>query len=296
MSETVSFVIVTRNRCDSVLRCLASVEAQDYPNREIVVVDNGSTDDTLESVRHRFPLVRLVPLARNEGVPAARNRGMKAARGGICIMIDDDARLAEPDAASRAIARLSRDARLACVSFRILDGETGRDALKTVPLARKRVLKDDTPIAYFCGAGFAIRKTSFIEAGRFWEPLEYAGEELDLSCRLLSAGFRLSYAASIPVAHDEIPAGRPRGQWIYHQARNRLWVAARNLPWPYVLTTVLLWWSYLAGKSLLSGERRFFLQGARDGLAGLPRVLKDRRPVTPEIAAEIRRLSGRLWY
>jgi GT2 family glycosyltransferase len=85
-----SVVIVTYNRRELLLGCLAVVTALDYPDYEVVVADDGSTDGSLEAARARFPAVRYVPHPVNTGEPAARNRGLRAATGEVIAFADDD--------------------------------------------------------------------------------------------------------------------------------------------------------------------------------------------------------------
>jgi GT2 family glycosyltransferase len=85
-----SVVIATYNRRDLLQRCLAAVTRLDYPDYEVVVADDGSTDGSVEAAQRVFPQVTYVPHPANTGEPAARNRGVRAARGAIIAFTDDD--------------------------------------------------------------------------------------------------------------------------------------------------------------------------------------------------------------
>jgi GT2 family glycosyltransferase len=85
-----SVVIATYNRQDLLLGCLAAVTSLDYPDYEVIVADDGSTDGSIEAARARFPDVRYLPHPTNSGEPAARNRGVRAATGDIIAFTDDD--------------------------------------------------------------------------------------------------------------------------------------------------------------------------------------------------------------
>jgi glycosyltransferase involved in cell wall biosynthesis len=84
-----SVVVPTFNRAATLRQTLAALEAQDYPDYEIIVVDDGSTDDTREIIAREFPRVRYVYQA-NRGPAAARNRGIVIATGDIIAFTDDD--------------------------------------------------------------------------------------------------------------------------------------------------------------------------------------------------------------
>ena len=93
---TVSAVVVTRNRCRQLARCLESINRQERPPDEVVIVDNGSTDDTSGVVaRHAAPFPVRYCLHPTPGVAGARNRGLREAAGEVVAFIDDDA-VAEP--------------------------------------------------------------------------------------------------------------------------------------------------------------------------------------------------------
>lgn len=90
MTPLVSVVIPTWNRCDLLADCLASLAAQTYRALEIVVVDDGSTDDTASYVARKHPLARLVRLDRNSGFCVAANAGIRAATGGLVFLLNND--------------------------------------------------------------------------------------------------------------------------------------------------------------------------------------------------------------
>ncbi len=86
---TVSVVIPTFNRARVISRALESVFLQTRPPDEILLVDDGSTDDTAAQVRAEFPGVRLIE-QENRGVSAARNAGIRAATGTWIALLDSD--------------------------------------------------------------------------------------------------------------------------------------------------------------------------------------------------------------
>ncbi len=291
----VSCVVITMNRRQELPRCLTSLLSQTYRPLEWIVVDNASTDGTGELVREEFPAVRLVELSSNQGVPGARNRGVEAAQGAIVLFLDDDAQLVDDDAVDRAAKLFFTDPQLVCVSFLIRDGQTGDEERRSIPRVDKRPPADDYQSAYFCGTGFAVRREAFQAAGAFWEPLVYSGEEIDLSYRLLERGGRVLHSRRIEVVHRP-SAARPSGQYVYYNLRSRCWVAVRNLPWPYVLSTTLCWWLHGAATALRQGYGGAWLRGTCDALRGIPAAWRTRRVISPRTRHFLRQHSGRLWY
>ncbi len=121
--RAVSAVVVTWNAADLLRECLDSLLAQDAPGWElsIVVVDNGSTDETAALVRADYPSVRLVALPTNTGFAHAANRGVAESTAPFVVLVNNDA-VCEPGFVAAILApfEASDDERLAAVTGRIL--------------------------------------------------------------------------------------------------------------------------------------------------------------------------------
>ncbi len=296
MAPLVSIVVITHNRSSHLRRCLQSVLLQGYSPVELVVVDNASIDDTPEVVANVCPLAQYLRLEENRGVSGGRNAGFAAAQGEFCLAIDDDAILCDPGAVAACVERLQSEPQLAVLAFTILLGDQQVEDPKSIPRRDKRPPNTDYECSYFCGAGFAIRREAYFAAGGFWEPLVYGSQELDLSYRLLDLGWRLEHSRRVVVRHFEAVTGRPRGQWVYYNARDRFWVAVRNLPWPQVATTALLWWAETAWTAVRCRQLSHFFRGFFAGWRGLRRAWSGRRVMSAPARRRLGPLSGRLWY
>lgn len=87
----ISVVILTHNQRDYTIACLRSLcTFISNPDHEVILVDNGSSDDTLEHVRSEFPKVKILPLGSNRGVAAGRNAGLALAQGELLMILDND--------------------------------------------------------------------------------------------------------------------------------------------------------------------------------------------------------------
>jgi len=90
MQPTVSVIVPTYNRQQYLTRALNSIFAQTYVDYEVIVVDDGSTDGTVEWLGVKYPQVKLIQLKENRGAVVARNVGIKAAQGKFIAFLDND--------------------------------------------------------------------------------------------------------------------------------------------------------------------------------------------------------------
>jgi GT2 family glycosyltransferase len=292
----ISVIIVTMNRQADLGICLRSLDDQTFRDFEVLVVDNSSSDGTGDMVLNLFPEVRYFYLDTNSGPAGGRNYGVRLAAGEICVFIDDDAFFKDKDALERVVPYFSSDSKLGCIAFRIVTPSDGLEEYKSIPRVDKKSLDEDYPCSYFCGAGFACRRSLFIEMGMFWEPLIYCAEELDLGYRLIDRGYQIVRASTISVIHYETPQGRVTGKWIYFGVRSRCWVALRNLPYFNMISHVLLWCGYYFFSALRYCQFGQFLLGIKDALIGFPEAVKCRRCIAKETLKRLKKLHGRIYY
>jgi len=292
----VSFVVVTWNRREALASCLRSLRLQARPDCETVIVDNGSTDGTAELVAASFPDMKLIRSPEDLGVASGRNLGIGAAAGDYLILIDDDACFEGSDVVEQTLTRFEREPHLAAIAFTIRDAANGEVSRKSIPFCDKRVVPGDVPCSYFCGAGFALRRSALPLPEPFWPPLFYGAEELDTSFRLLDRGKQILFTDAVTVIHREWIEDRPSGQWVYYHARNRCWVAARNLPLSRALSTTVAWWLFTGWVAIRGGHKARWLHAIADAWRGLPAALSTRRSLKRSTLARVGRLSGRTWY
>jgi GT2 family glycosyltransferase len=277
------------------LRALESIRRQTIDDREIVVVVNGPDRETEEILRRFGSEVRTVVLPENRGVGAGRNTGIAYARGEVFFFLDDDAELRNRDTAKQVLAHFDNDGGLGVVSLLVIDGNTGQIEFRCLPFRDKQLPDRATPACYFAGGAAAIRRRVLDRIGLFDESLFYSCEELDLSYRILAAGFRILFDPATEITHYRAGTGcSPTG--IYFDARNRPWVALRNLPLPYCVSHCLLWW----GRSFVMGVRQGVLgealRGIRDCLLGIPALFRERKPIGRSTCRFLAHHNGRLWY
>lgn len=222
--------------------CLASLETQTYPSFEVIVVDNASSDDSVETVRREFPKVRLLVLTHNGGYSGGCNAGMREARGEIIVFLNNDIE-AEPTWMEALIDALDRhpDAGSAASRIMLYDrpnhihsaGDTyGLDGL---PESRGVWQPYGPPydrecyVFGGCGGALAYRRSTLDEIGLFEEAFFMYCEDVDLNWRAQLAGFRCIYTPDAVVRHH-LSATGGGSLSSYYVGRNTIWVIARNYP------------------------------------------------------------------
>lgn len=290
-----SVLILTRNRQAELTQCLSSLKREFEEGLEVVVLDNGSEPPLKSSDFVAFPKLKLLRSDRNLGVAAGRNILAKKASGDLLWFLDDDAIL-EAANSSELVQRYFKDPAVGIVSFRVINQLTGREETRCIPDRNKQTTQSDLPASYFAGCSFIVRKKAFVEAGGFWEPLFYSCEELDFSYRFMELKYTIIRSSVLTVKHAYIPSSVRTTFWIYYNARNRFWMALRNLPWRYVFSQALLWWGYTGWISLRQRQSGFWISAVQDSLRGTQEALRERKVVSHQTLRSVRQLGGRTWY
>jgi GT2 family glycosyltransferase len=216
--------IVSFNTRGPLESCLASVRAANAA--KTVVVDNGSTDGSIELVRDRFPSVELLTSERNCGYGAAANAAIAACDAPAVLLLNADTVL-EPQALTALGRYLDEHPRAAVVGPRLVNadgslqrstypfpsagdaflGQSGLHVLvRRIPWLRGRSWRTwghdrARPVPWVLGAALAIRRTPFEAVGGFDEAFFLYGEEVDLCRRLTAAGFEVHFAPVTSVVH-----------------------------------------------------------------------------------------------
>ncbi len=233
-----SIVILTMgNRPDEVTRAIESTEPLRASGAELIVVGNGADPPPLPP-DGRSTGIRL---QENLGVAGGRNAGIRASTGDVVLVLDDDGWYPDPAALGEHVAeRFAADPTLAVLSFRILDPEGGGGARHHVPRLRVGDPGRSSVVTTFAGGACAIRRSAFDEAGELPGQFFFGHEETDLSWRLIGLGYHLEYDAQATMCHPPVSNAR-HPFWYRTEARNRVWLARRNLPWPLALVYLADW-------------------------------------------------------
>ena len=298
MTPDVSVVIVTWNGREHLDTCLAAVAAQQSVSAETILVDNGSTDGSVEYVRKTYPWVRLVALGENRGFAGGNNAGVREARGRYVAFLNNDT-AASPDWLRRLLEGIDEASRVSLVTSRIvyMDRDDVLDsagdgllrwggAFKHHHGAPASVAGDTREVFGVCGAACLMPKAVFEELGGFDEDFFASHEDVDLSYRARLRGYRCRYVADAIVRHrGSATIGRVSRFSVFHGQRNLEWMYVKNTPGSLLLKTLpghAIYTLAAAVHFTRQGRLGAFLRAKWAALAGLPRMLRKRATVQRE--------------
>lgn len=197
----VSVVIPAYNSARTLPACLQSVCQLNYPDYEVILVDDGSTDATPDLVR-QFPQVRYIRRPTNAGLSAARNTGIAAATGEIVAFTDADCRVDE-DWLFYLVSTLQTGGFAAVGGPNLFppDDSPVAAAVMAAPGGPRHVLLTDREAEHVPGCNMAFYKWVFEQVGMFDPAFHRAGDDVDICWRLQKAGFTIGFSPGAVVWH-----------------------------------------------------------------------------------------------
>ncbi|PPG92195.1 glycosyl transferase [Rathayibacter sp. AY1F3] len=231
----VGVVVLTQGtRPDDLATGLAGVLAQEGVELDVVCVGNGWEPDGLPEG------VRALALPENLGIPAGRNAGVDAVAGEYLFFLDDDARIPSPRFLVDAIALLASNRRIGLVQPRVDSTDGTPSPRRWIP----RILKGDPrrsgPVFSVWEGAVVLRRDVFARTGGWAAPFFYAHEGIELAWRVWDTGRTAWYAGELVAQHPVIQPTR-HADYYRLNARNRVWLARRNLAAPLALVYVASW-------------------------------------------------------
>ena len=301
----VSVLVCSYNGAATIGETLARVQRLDYPDFEVVVVDDGSTNG-VSKIASRFP-VRLIT-QDNQGLSAARNAALHAATGEVVAYLDDDA-YPDPHWLTYLVRTLLNGDYVGVGGPNLAvpeDGETA-ECVAHAPGGPTHVLLDDTVAEHIPGCNMAFYRRALLDVGGFDGRFRIAGDDVDICWRLQAAGGVLGFCPTAQVWHHRRPSvgGFWKQQVNYGRAEADL---ERKWPEKYNPVGHVTWAGRVYGKGamqLLFGSRRRIYHGVWgealfQQVYHVPSSLMASLPMMPEwygVLAGLAGLSllGRVW-
>lgn len=279
MDPRTSIVVITRDRGAELSRTLDHLAAlpEEPP---IIVVDNGSRDDTAARVARHPARPRLIELGRNAG-SSARNTGVLAADTPYVAFADDDSWWA-PGSLAYAAGLFDRHLDLGLICGRVLVGPEEHADRACERLAHEA--SDDapgpgTPIHSFIARAAIVRRLAFLQADGFEPRFGIGGEEELLARDLMATGWRMACVPEI-TAHHWPAKRRQRGRHRATHLRNELWTAWLRDSAPVAARRS-------AAAILHAGPWPSTVRGIAGAMTGAPWVVRERQPVEPPAPASV---------
>lgn len=295
----IAVVVLNWNGWPYLEGCLDALRRQTYPNFEVVVVDNGSTDGSPERVAEHFPWVRLICNSGNLGFAAANNQAIRTTSSQYVATLNNDT-VVEPDWLAALVSAAETDPDIGAVASKMVFAHDpnvinscgiGLDpaGIAWDLLGGHPASTIDHPREVFgaCAGAALYRRAMFEEIGLFEEAFFAYMEDVDLAWRAREAGWRAVLAPGAVVRHvhsGTLGDASPRKRFLL--GRNKLWTIARCLPrrdlWQ--LPIILL---YEAGAVALRVTERDWaaVAGRFAALAGLLSMLRKRAQIQVPRAA-----------
>jgi GT2 family glycosyltransferase len=246
-NNKVSIIIVNWNGERFLKGCLGALSGQTYANYEIILVDNGSSDNSVCFTRENFPEVKLVALRENTGFTGGNAAGLEVAVGDFVALVNNDARpektwlenLIQPMLGDRTIG--------ICASKIIFENpqilNSAGDGLTTAGVGFNRGLGQNTaqfdtpePVFGACGAAVLYRRRMLDEIGFLDEDFFLYDEDTDLNFRAQLAGWKCIYVPTAVAYHVANATSRRLSDLhVYYHTRNLEFVWIKNMPFGLML-------------------------------------------------------------
>lgn len=247
----VTVVVVSWNALPLLKQCLPSVAATDYPNLEVVLADNASTDGSAAWVADALPAVRVLRHPENWLFCRGNNEAVRQTEGRYVVLLNNDVEV-PPGWLAPLVEAMEREPSVAAVQPKLLQ-HTDRSRFEYAgacggfldrhgyPFTRGRLFDtmerdhgqydDACDIFWATGAALTLRRSALNTVGLLDERFEMHMEEIDLCWRLWRAGYRVRVEPASEVYHiggSSLPPGSPRK--AYYNFRNSLLTLYKNLP------------------------------------------------------------------
>ncbi|MBU1205384.1 MAG: glycosyltransferase family 2 protein [Proteobacteria bacterium] len=309
-SPFVSAIVVNWNGKNYLGECLESLRKQTFLDFEIIVVDNGSTDGSVEYLRSHFPECLIIPNTSNNGFGKGNNQGIKKAKGKYIALLNNDAQ-ADSHWLEELLKVAEEDPRVGMVASKIYLHGSGkvidnvghlmyRDGLNR---GRGRLELDQgqfdaiEDVLFPSGCAALYRRAMLEEVGLFDEDFFAYGDDTDLGLKGRLAGWKCVYVPGAVVYHRYSQSSSSYSPLkAFYVERNRVWIAVKYFPLFLLLTSPFYTFLrfFFQGYGALSGRGaagkfsqeyshfhllRILLKAYASAIQGLPKMWKKRKAI-----------------
>ncbi len=254
-TNKIDIVIPTYNGARHIPRLLESIRHQSYAGYECFVIDDHAKDNTLSIIRERFPWVRLIAQAHNNGPSKNRNIAIRAGHSPYIVIFDDDTYLEDREWLTKALNKIETNPEIGQLASMIVSG-FDKDILLDCGIYAESCLfggiyynqhrstvsgrhEMSRRVLGACSAGTILRRDLFEQVGGFDPRYFYPAEDLELSLRIHLTGYDVIYDPSLVTYHFESQAmGKSIKRKMYMYRRNCLLALIENYPASHIIKTL----------------------------------------------------------
>jgi GT2 family glycosyltransferase len=289
-SPRVSVIVLNWNGKQFLKDCFTTIFSQDYPDFEVIMVDNGSTDGSQEYVKQSFPHVKLIENPTNYGFAKANNQGMDASSGRYVVCLNNDIKL-EKNFLSELVKTAKSGERIGMVAPKMVYFDTDQIDTIGVRLFSSGLswdTKDESLLGQVlapCGGAVLYTREMLedirLEGDYFDSDFIIYCEDLDLGLRALSRGWKYAYSKAAIVHHLHSATMRAKKDMTIRLThRNNVWVLVKNLPLitlvkksPWILLAQLM----AVAAYIPKGKAWLVLKAKFEALGSLGKFLRKRK-------------------
>lgn len=242
----ISIIIVNYNGVLHLEKCLASLKKVDYDNHEIILVDNNSSDDSIEFVKNNYPKIIIIKLDKNYGFAYPNNVGAKNARGPLLLFLNNDT-ITTPNFVSELVKIMNSDPKIGICQSLLLkinnEVDSSGDFIDSIGVAysskeRVRTVKE---ILSAKGASMIIRKDIFERLGGFDEKFFVSFEDVDLGWRCWIIGYKVVVVPASIVYHiGGQTINKMKSELAFHGIKNQISMKITNFEVKLAVKNLLL--------------------------------------------------------
>jgi len=244
----ISTVILNWNGKEYLASCIQSLREQTYSNLEMILVDNASTDGSVEYIKNLFPDLRVIVNKKNLGYGGGNNVGIGASQGRYVMILNNDTRL-DPHCIEELKRGIEKDERYGSCASKILlehkDNLVDAAGISVCPdglsIGRGRLEKgdlydDEEQVFAASGCACLYRREMLEDIGLYDEDFFAYAEDTDLGWRAQLANWKTIYNPKAIVYHSHsASSGTYSPLKAFLVERNRIWVAIKNFPLPLLI-------------------------------------------------------------
>jgi GT2 family glycosyltransferase len=296
MTHPISVIIVNWNGKHLLSDCLSSLQKQTYKNFEIILVDNGSSDGSIEWIDKHYPQVKVISLKENLGFAGGNNIGILASQGKFITLLNNDTEV-DQDWLKQLYLQINKDESIAACDSKVYyytdrnliwaAGGTysiaGTSQMRGNLEENRAVFNEPCEIFTAIACAAIYRKSAFEDIGLLDEDFHSGYEDVDWSFRAHLRGYRIVNAPAAQVYHKvSATHGYNSPAFVRNGQRNVFYVYIKNMPLPLLLR----YWPFHFFYSIASmvyfariGQLVPFLFAKLEAALHLPVVLRKRREV-----------------